>query len=144
VIQKIIFMIFGVYWGLIQKLTWYVEHLVVVTWRSTCTKSVSKLKKNPNEVRKSRNLSGRRVITWTSCVQELRRFRVSWDVGCLEPRHLHVYYRIDHMWRCLGFRHPTSQLARNLLNCCTQPLHVITWLHDKFRGFRTSFGFYVI
>ena len=21
----------------------------------------------------------------------------------------------DHMWRCLGFRHPTSQLARNLL-----------------------------
>ena len=22
----------------------------------------------------------------------------------------------DHMWRYLGFRHPTSQLARNLLN----------------------------
>ena len=27
------------------------------------------------------------------------------------------------MWRCLGFRHPTSQLARSLLNFLPQPTH---------------------
>jgi hypothetical protein len=53
-------------------------------------------------------------------------------------------YHIDHMWRCLGFKHLASQLTRNLLSCCTQPLHVITWLQDKFHNFRTSFGFYII
>jgi hypothetical protein len=44
-IKKIIFMIFGVYWGCIQWLTWNVEHLVVVTWRTTYGKSASKLQK---------------------------------------------------------------------------------------------------
>jgi hypothetical protein len=43
--QKMIFMIFGVYWGLIHQLTWNIEHLVVVTWRATYDKSVSKLQK---------------------------------------------------------------------------------------------------
>jgi hypothetical protein len=33
---------------------------------------------------------------------------------------------LDHVWRCLGLRHPTSQLARNLLKSCIQPLHAIT------------------
>ena len=32
----------------------------------------------------------------------------------------------DHMWRCLGFWHPTSQLARNLLDFLPQPPHAIT------------------
>jgi hypothetical protein len=45
VIQKMIFMIFGVYWGLIQQLTWNIEHLVVVTWLTTYGKSVSELQK---------------------------------------------------------------------------------------------------
>jgi hypothetical protein len=45
VIQKMIFMIFGVYWGLIQQLTWNIEHLVVVTLLTTYGKSVSKLQK---------------------------------------------------------------------------------------------------
>jgi hypothetical protein len=49
-----------------------------------------------------------------------------------------VCYHIDHMWRCIGFRHQTWKLARNLLNCCTQPLHVIARRPDKFRDFRTS------
>jgi hypothetical protein len=43
VIQKMIFMIFGVYWGLIQQLTWNIEYLVVVTWLTTYGKSVSEL-----------------------------------------------------------------------------------------------------
>jgi hypothetical protein len=66
------------------------------------------------------------VITCRSCVQQLRRFRASCDVWCLQTTHLRVCYRMDHMWRCLGFRHHTSQLAQNLLTSCTQPLHVIT------------------
>jgi hypothetical protein len=37
-----------------------------------------------------------------------------------------------------------SQLARNLLNFVTQPLHAITWHLDKFHDFRTSFRFYII
>jgi hypothetical protein len=45
VIQKMIFMIFGVYWGCIYELKWNVEHLFVVTWRTTYGKSVSKLQK---------------------------------------------------------------------------------------------------
>jgi hypothetical protein len=44
-IQKMIFMIFGVYWGLIHQLTWNIEHLVVVTWLTTYGKSVCKLQK---------------------------------------------------------------------------------------------------
>jgi hypothetical protein len=44
-IQKMIFMIFGVYWGLIQPLTWNIEHLVVVTWLTTHGKSVYELQK---------------------------------------------------------------------------------------------------
>ena len=40
-----IFMIFGVCWGRIQELTWNFEHLVDVTWRGTCGKSVFKLYK---------------------------------------------------------------------------------------------------
>jgi hypothetical protein len=31
-----------------------------------------------------------------------------------------------HVWRCLGLRHLTSQLARNILNSCIHPLHAIT------------------
>jgi hypothetical protein len=45
VIQKMIFMIFGVYWGLIQQLTWNIQHLVVVTWLITYGKRVSELQK---------------------------------------------------------------------------------------------------
>jgi hypothetical protein len=45
VIQKMIFMIFGVYWGLDQQLTWNIEHLVVVTRLTTYGKSVSELQK---------------------------------------------------------------------------------------------------
>jgi hypothetical protein len=44
-IQKMIFIIFGVYWGIIHQLTWNIEHLVVVTWLTTYGKSVSKLQK---------------------------------------------------------------------------------------------------
>jgi hypothetical protein len=44
-IQKMIFIIFGVYWGLIHQLTWNIEHLVVVTWLTTYGKSVSELQK---------------------------------------------------------------------------------------------------
>ena len=49
-----------------------------------------------------------------------------------------------HMWRCLGFRHRTSQLARKLLNFLPQPLHAMTRHLDKFRDFRTSFAFCII
>jgi hypothetical protein len=65
------------------------------------------------------NFVGRRVIICIGCVQELRRFRATWDVGCLKLRHLHICYHIDHIWRCIDFRHLTSQLARNLLNFVT-------------------------
>jgi hypothetical protein len=44
-IQKMIFIIFGLYWGLIHQLTWNIEHIVVVTWLTTYRKSVSKLQK---------------------------------------------------------------------------------------------------
>jgi hypothetical protein len=44
-IQKMIFIIFGVYWGLIHQLTWNIEHLVVLTWLTTYGKNVSKLQK---------------------------------------------------------------------------------------------------
>jgi hypothetical protein len=47
-----------------------------------------------------------------------------------------------HMWRCLGFWHPTSQLARNLLNFLLQPPHAMTRRLDKFHDFWTSFGFF--
>ena len=40
-----------------------------------------------------------------------------------------------HMWRCLGFWHPTSQLARNILNFLPQPPHAITRCLDKFCDF---------
>ena len=46
--------------------------------------------------------------------------------------------------RGLGFWHPTSQLARNLLNFLPQPPHAITRRLDKFRDFWTSFAFYII
>jgi hypothetical protein len=45
VIKKMIFMIFGVYWGLVQQLTWNIEHLVVVTRLTTYGKIVSELQK---------------------------------------------------------------------------------------------------
>jgi hypothetical protein len=65
-------------------------------------------------------------------------------LGCRMPKTQTslVCYHINHMWRCLGFSHLTSQLALNLLNCCTQPLQVIARHPDKFRDFRTSFGFF--
>jgi hypothetical protein len=44
-IQKIIFIVLGVYWVLIHQLTWNIEHLVVVTWLTTYGESVSKLQK---------------------------------------------------------------------------------------------------
>ena len=50
----------------------------------------------------------------------------------------------DHIWRCLGFRHRTSQLARKLLNFLPQPLHAMTRHLNKFHDFRTSFAFYII
>ena len=43
--KKMVFMMFGVCWGRIQELAWNYEHLVVVTWRCTCGKSVFKLYK---------------------------------------------------------------------------------------------------
>jgi hypothetical protein len=48
------------------------------------------------------------------------------------------------MRRCLGFRHRTSQLPRNLLNFLAQPPHAISRYLDKYRDFRTSFAFYII
>jgi hypothetical protein len=90
-IQKMVFMTFDVYWGHIQLFTWNIEHFVIITWWTTCGKSVSKLQKNPNEVRKSRNLSGCRAITCKGCVQQLRRFRASCDVRWLKPKHLHMW-----------------------------------------------------
>ena len=56
----------------------------------------------------------------------------------------HIYTKRRNLWRCLGFRQPTSQLARNFLNFLPGPSHVITRHIDKFRDFRTSFGFYII
>ena len=50
----------------------------------------------------------------------------------------------DNMWRCLGFRHPVSQLARNLMNFLPQPPHAITRHVAKFRDFWTLFGIYII
>jgi hypothetical protein len=48
------------------------------------------------------------------------------------------------MRRCLGFRHHTSQRARNLLNFLPQPLHAMTRHLDKFHDFWTPFAFYII
>ena len=93
---------------------------------------------NANKVRKSRNLSRCRVIACRGCGKKFRSFRASCDVRCLKPRHLR------HMWRCLGFRHRTSQLARKHLNFLPQPLHAMTRHLDKFCDFRTSFAFYII
>jgi hypothetical protein len=56
-IQKMIFMIFGVYWGLIHQLTWNIGHLVVVTWLTTYGKTVSKLQK-------IRTKSGKHETCW--------------------------------------------------------------------------------
>jgi hypothetical protein len=93
---------------------------------------------------KSRNLSGCRVMACIGCGQQLRRFRASRDVGCLKLIHLRCVTTLITCRGCLGLRHPTWQLARNLLNCCTLPLHVITCCLDKFCDFRSSFGFSVI
>jgi hypothetical protein len=49
-----------------------------------------------------------------------------------------------HMWRCLGFSHPTSSLARNFLKFLPQPQHAMTRQVVKFRHFRTPFRFYKI
>ena len=49
-----------------------------------------------------------------------------------------------HMWRCLGFNHPTLQLARNFLKFLPHTTHAMPTQLVKFRQFRTPFGFYRI
>ena len=86
-------------------------------------------------VRNDAELSMARLEQWrrlTYAFAYLLRLRLPW------------WPRLDHMWRCLGFRHRTSQLARKLLNFLPQPLHAMTRHLDKFRDFRTSFAFYII
>ena len=92
---------------------------------------------SPYEVQKSRNLLRCHVISCVGYGKKLRMFRASCDVRCIKPRH-------RNLWRCLGFTHRTSQLARNILNFLPQPTHAITWHLDKFRDFRTSYGLYII
>ena len=74
--------------------------------------------------------------------------RVTWWPTCrksvLKLYKIHTMSENHETWRCLGFRHPTSQLAWNLLNFLSQPTHAITWHLDKFRHFRTSYGLYII
>jgi hypothetical protein len=61
-IQKMIFMIFGVYWGLIHQLTQNIEHLVVVTWLTTYGKSISKLQKIRTKYENHETCRG--VVLW--------------------------------------------------------------------------------
>jgi hypothetical protein len=42
---------------------------------------------------------------------------------------------VDHMWRCLGFKQHTSQLARNILNFLPQPPHMISRHLGNFHDF---------
>jgi hypothetical protein len=55
----------------------------------------------------------------------------------------HEKYR-DHMCICVGFKHRTSQLARNVLNFLSHPPHVVSRHLDKFHDLWTSFAFYRI
>jgi hypothetical protein len=82
--------------------------LSIVTWRITYGKSASKLQKIRTKSENHETCRG---------------------VGCLKPKHFQVCYHIDHMWRCIGFRHQTSQLARNLFNCSPRWTHSICALY---------------
>jgi hypothetical protein len=61
-IQKMIFIIFGVYWGLIHQLTWNIEHLVVLTWLTTYGKNVSKLQKKKIRTKSENHETCRGVV----------------------------------------------------------------------------------
>ena len=52
--------------------------------------------------------------------------------------------KYDHMWRCLDFRHPESQLTRNFMNFLPQHPHTITRHVPKFCDFWSSFEIYII
>jgi hypothetical protein len=139
-----ILIIFGVCWGRILEATWNFEQLFAVTWRTTSRKSVCKLYKSQTKSENHETCLG--VMLWH--VEVVCKNWLDFEqVGTLDASnpdistHDQVWY---HVWKCLGLRHPTSQLARNLLNCCIQPLHATTWPLDKFHDFRTSFGFYII
>ena len=73
----------------------------------------------------------------TMLIKQAATFSTIWKLTSLRNKSLH-------MWRCLSFWYPTSQLARNLLNFLPQPPHAITRRLDKFRDFWTSFAFYII
>ena len=44
----------------------------------------------------------------------------------------------------INFRHLMSRVARNFLNFLPRAPHAMTRYLDKFRDFRTLFGFYII
>ena len=67
-------------------------------------------------------------IACIGCHKKLSGFRASCDVRCLKLRHLRI---------CLGFRHRTSQLARNPLNffitaytCDEMTPRQVSWISD--------------
>ena len=83
---KMIFMLFSIMWGRIQEQTTNFEHLVHETWPRTCGWVVFKFYKKANEVQKSWNLLRCHDIICGGYDKNLRRFRVSCHVRCLQPR----------------------------------------------------------
>ena len=129
----------SVVWGRIRTRNF--GHLVHETWPRTCVRSVFKLYKKQTKF-KNHETCWDVVISYVEAMIKIWEglvHVVTYDA--YKPQHLDMWYLI---WRCLGFWHPTSQLARNLLNFLPQPPHAITRRLDKFRDFRTSFAFYII
>ena len=136
-----LFMVFGVCWVPIHELASNFGHLLHVTWRGTCRKSVFKLYKIHTKSKNHETLSRCHVIACVGCGKKLRRFRASGDIGCLKPTHLHMWSHVE-MSGFQAFDVATRSKPSQFFT--TQPTHAITWHLAKFRDFRTSYGFYII
>ena len=140
---KMIFMLFSIMWGRIQKQTTNFEHLVYETRPWTCGRVVFKFYKKANEVQKSWNLSRCHDIICGRCDKKLRRFCASCHVRCLPPRRpLHEIIKL--LRRFFGLQALYVTTCAKHSQFLSQPPHMISWHLDKFHDFRTSFAFYRI
>ena len=132
--KKMIFMLFSIMWGRIQKQTTNFEHLIHETWPRTCDRVIFKFYKKQT---KSENHETCQDVMISYVEAVIKNWEGSAQVVTYDAYHLVGLFTKS--WNFLGdssvCKHRTWQLAPNLLKFLSQPRHMISWQVSWFSNF---------